>query len=494
MAVYFLRSKHISRSNGSRVTRAAAYRAGERIRNEGTGEVFDFSSRRDVPYKEVVLPVNLAGQADMAWTQDRSTLWNAAEHAGLRCNSRLAREWLVFLPPELTPDQRHKLVQNFAQELADRYRAAVDVCVHQPRAGADPRNHHAHLLMTTREVTPDGLGARTRLEISGRQRYLMGIPGSSRDDYLGCRARWAELTNEALKRAGLSQRIDHRSLKDRGLDREPTLTIPEKVWYAERGGRYSAAGNEIRARHRERLEARGVGREALGIVLKKQRAELKASIQRERDGLQPKKTPFGSLTREERNAYRREYYRRRRELEAYNPAAAEKRREAGRRGYHLRMQKNPEAIRQAQRRYRSDNADEMNRKQREYRRKNAVALNERRREQRKEKTIEFRRSTQARAQNAPGGDAKAAAQRWKAYRKQVGAERTAAEAAQRWKAYRSQIGPERTAAEAARRWKEFRENGKQPTPANQPGQNAHQRQGVDSNNTRSRRQELDLEP
>jgi hypothetical protein len=110
MAVYFLRSKHISRSNGSRVTRAAAYRAGERIRNEGTSEVFDYSSRRDVSYKEIVLPADLAGRDDMAWTQDRSTLWNAAEHAGLRCNSRLAREWLVFLPPELSLDQRHQLV------------------------------------------------------------------------------------------------------------------------------------------------------------------------------------------------------------------------------------------------------------------------------------------------------------------------------------------------------------------------------------------------
>ena len=93
MAVYFLRSKHISRSNGSRVTRAAAFRAGERIRHEATSEVFDFSSRRGIPYKEIVLPAELAGRPDMAWTQDRSTRWNAAEHAGLRCNSRLAREW-----------------------------------------------------------------------------------------------------------------------------------------------------------------------------------------------------------------------------------------------------------------------------------------------------------------------------------------------------------------------------------------------------------------
>ncbi|HEY6620349.1 MAG TPA: MobA/MobL family protein [Steroidobacteraceae bacterium] len=452
MAVYFLRSKHISRSNGSRVTRAAAYRAGERIRNEATSEVFDFSSRRDIPYKEIVLPADLVDRVDMAWTQDRGTLWNAAEHAGLRCNSRLAREWLVFLPPELTPDQRHQLVRDFARELADRYRAAVDVCVHEPRAGADPRNHHAHLLMTTREVTPDGLGARTGLEVSGRQRYLMGIPGSSRDEYLSCRARWAELTNEALERAGLSQRIDHRSLKDRGLDREPTLTIPEKVWYAERAGRFSAAGNEIRARHRERLNARSLGPEALASVIEKQRTQIRAQIERERQR-QPKKTPYGSLTREERNAYRREYYRKRRELEAQNPAATEKRRAAGRRAYHLQMQKNPESIREGRRRYRAENAADLNRKQREYRRKNAAALNEKRREQRKAKAIELTRSTQPRITKASDNEAHAAAMRWKSNYAQHETGRTASEAAQRWKALYAEHETGRTAGEAAQRWK-----------------------------------------
>src|SRR5580658_588276 len=126
MAVYFLRSKHISRSKGSRVTRAAAYRAGERIRDERTSEVYDFSDRDDVTYKEVTLPTELQGRNDMAWTQDRAILWNAAEHAGLRRNSRLAREWLVLVPPELTPQQRVQLVRTFAKELANKYRCAID--------------------------------------------------------------------------------------------------------------------------------------------------------------------------------------------------------------------------------------------------------------------------------------------------------------------------------------------------------------------------------
>src|ERR1700722_17875494 len=155
----------------------------------------------------------------MSWTQDRSTLWNDAEQAGRRRNSRLAREWLVLLPSELTSQQRIQLVRTFARELADKYRCAVDVCVHKPRPGADCRNHHAHLLMTTREVTPDGLGLRTSLELGGRERHLLGIPGSSRDEYVSIRERWAQVTNQALHDAGLAVRVDHRSLERQGIDR-----------------------------------------------------------------------------------------------------------------------------------------------------------------------------------------------------------------------------------------------------------------------------------
>jgi MobA/MobL family len=74
MAVYFPRGRHISRGRGGRVTRAVAYRAGERILDQRTSETHDFSGRRDIPYKEVVLPADLAVRPDMPRTQDRSTL------------------------------------------------------------------------------------------------------------------------------------------------------------------------------------------------------------------------------------------------------------------------------------------------------------------------------------------------------------------------------------------------------------------------------------
>lgn len=54
MAVYFLRSRHISRGKGARVTRAAAYRAGERILDERTSEVYNYTHRHDVVYKDIV--------------------------------------------------------------------------------------------------------------------------------------------------------------------------------------------------------------------------------------------------------------------------------------------------------------------------------------------------------------------------------------------------------------------------------------------------------
>src|SRR5258708_28994872 len=161
MAKYFLRIKVFSRGKGARATRAAAYRAGERIRDERTSEVYNFTEREGVVHKEIVLPSQLAGSSDMDWALDRCALWNAAEHAGRRRNARVAREVLVFLPPELTPAQRVNLVRTFSRELADKYQNAVDVAVHEPRRGSDERHHHAHMLMTTREVTPKGLGPRT---------------------------------------------------------------------------------------------------------------------------------------------------------------------------------------------------------------------------------------------------------------------------------------------------------------------------------------------
>jgi hypothetical protein len=95
-----------------------------------------------------------------------------------------------------------------------------------------------------------------------------------RKDLLWLRERWAQISNEALREAGLTARIDHRSYKDQGIDREPKPLIPPNIDYSERhSGRSTPAGNDIRDRYRERVEARLKGPRELARVLKRQREE-----------------------------------------------------------------------------------------------------------------------------------------------------------------------------------------------------------------------------
>jgi ATP-dependent exoDNAse (exonuclease V) alpha subunit len=220
MAVYFLNMKTFGRSSGSNAASAIAYRAGERIRDERTGKTYDHSDRQDVLHKEIVLPSKFADD-DMAWARDRSSLWNAAEGAEKRKNSRVAREYLVALPVELSPAQRVGLVRGFSQELSDRYGFAVDFAIHAPREfpGSDPRNFHAHLLTTTREVTLLGLGAKTTLDMRDGNRLKLGLEPAI-NELLHVRARWATVTNEALKEAQIAARVDYRGLEAQGIDRE----------------------------------------------------------------------------------------------------------------------------------------------------------------------------------------------------------------------------------------------------------------------------------
>jgi ATP-dependent exoDNAse (exonuclease V) alpha subunit len=256
MAIYFLNLKSFGRSGGSSAVSAAAYRAGERIHDERTGKTYDHSDRQDVMHKEIVLPSEFAN-AEMGWARDRSSLWNAAESAETRKNARVAREYLVALPVELSPDQRLKLVRDFSQELADRYGFGLDFAIHAPRdfPGSDPRNFHAHLLATTREVKSEGLGAKTTLEKNDHDRRQLGL-GPAVNELLHVRERWATVTNEALREAHIDARIDHRTLAAQGIDREPRPQIPKAAFEMERHGYRNELAERMREDYRARAEAR----------------------------------------------------------------------------------------------------------------------------------------------------------------------------------------------------------------------------------------------
>lgn len=226
MAIFHLSVKPISRSAGRSSTAAAAYRAGEKIIDERTGEIHDYTRKQGVESADIVLP-----DGAPEWAASRAQLWNAAELAEKRKDACVAREYEVALPAELSADERRKLALDFAKDMANREGCAVDVAIHAPGREGDNRNHHAHILRTTRKVEADGLGAKLDTEQAGRKR---------KNDLEEVRERWASFSNAALERAGVAERIDHRTLKAQGIDREPTQHLgPAASGYERRTGQQS---------------------------------------------------------------------------------------------------------------------------------------------------------------------------------------------------------------------------------------------------------------
>jgi len=204
VAIFHLSTKPISRSAGRSAVAAAAYRTQARLVDERQGLTHDYERRSGVEHTEIVLPKG-AGE----WTRER--LWNAAEFAEVRKDARTAREWELALPEELTPEARQALVVGFARELTQRYGCAVDVAVHAPGKEGDRRNHHAHLLATTRVVSGSALHDKVAIELSDAKRLSLGL-GQGRQEIEQVRALWAERTNQALAKQEVEARIDHRSL------------------------------------------------------------------------------------------------------------------------------------------------------------------------------------------------------------------------------------------------------------------------------------------
>lgn len=217
MAIYHASMKPVSRASGRSAVASAAYRAGERLTNERDGITHDFSRKQGVEHAEIVLPEG----SDAEWAKGRSVLWNAAEAAENRKDARVAREFEIALPHELTAEQRLELTRDFAQDLANRYGAAVDFAIHQPHDASDVRNHHAHLLMTTRAVGPEGLGDKTAIERENKW-LLSNDQPTTQMQLRDIRQSWEHHANEHLAAAGLDMRIDHRSHQERGLEIEPT--------------------------------------------------------------------------------------------------------------------------------------------------------------------------------------------------------------------------------------------------------------------------------
>jgi hypothetical protein len=163
------------------------------------------------------------------WAQKRPNLfWQAAdEHE--RANGATYREIEIALPRELTPIQRRALVEDFVRQEIGLHHA-YQWAIHIPRAALEKGEQpHAHIMYSER--TTDGI---ERDPEQYFKRYNAKNPekGGCKKDSAGTperlqatRERVATLTNLHLERAGHATTVDHRSLREQGIDRLPETHI-----------------------------------------------------------------------------------------------------------------------------------------------------------------------------------------------------------------------------------------------------------------------------
>ena len=210
---------------------ASAYRSGGKLKDERTGLTHDFTKKEGVAHSEII--------SNLGVPIDRSDLWNMAEQAENRKDARTAREWVIALPDELDANDRKELARDFARNLVNKYGVVADLAIHEPSKGGDDRNHHAHIMLTTRKAVLHGndikLTDKADIELSNAKRSKLGL-GTTQEDIKAVRQMWAVVANNALERAGQRQKIDHRSYADQNSQLQPTIHEGNAVTQLRRQG------------------------------------------------------------------------------------------------------------------------------------------------------------------------------------------------------------------------------------------------------------------
>jgi len=219
MAIYHLHPKVMIRSNGDSAVAAAAYRSGEKLIDERTGETFDYTRKQSVLHSEIMTPDNVPD-----WAAGREKLWNEVEKKERRKDSQVAREVEVALPRELSLEENVELVKEFVQENFVDKGMIADFSIHESEAADGEKNPHAHILLTKRGVTEEGFG-------------LKNIAWDKKEMLAEWRENWANIANSHLENhTDSGEKIDHRTLEAQGIDREPTVHMGKDATALERQG------------------------------------------------------------------------------------------------------------------------------------------------------------------------------------------------------------------------------------------------------------------
>ena len=229
MAIYHFSAKIISRANGSSAVASAAYRSASELHDERLSRNHDFSNKAGVIHSEVMLP-----QGAPERLNDRTTLWNEVETGEKRKDAQLAREVEFSIPRELNQRQGVQLAREFVEKQFVERGMVADLNVHWDMGKDGQPKPHAHVMLSMREVGPEGFGQKVR-------------EWNSTALLQEWREAWAEHVNERLAELDIDARIDHRTLEAQGIDLEPQHKIgPAGSRRLDRGEDAERADDHVR--------------------------------------------------------------------------------------------------------------------------------------------------------------------------------------------------------------------------------------------------------
>lgn len=232
MAIAYIGARCISRGQGvGGIVSVAAYNSRTQLFAEREGVATgDYSRRGGLLFEGIFAPPGAP-----TWATDRQQLWNHVEAAEKRVDARLARELIVALPCELTPDQMIWQLKDFVREQFARRGMVADVTLHAPEDQGDQRNYHAHILLTTRPLEGSEFALKKNRDWNKAEMLA---------DW---KKAWEQITNRNLERFGHEARIDSRSYKEQGIDREAGVHLGKRASRLERRGIKTQRGHQNRA-------------------------------------------------------------------------------------------------------------------------------------------------------------------------------------------------------------------------------------------------------
>ncbi|WP_168393401.1 MobQ family relaxase [Erwinia amylovora] len=217
MAIFHLSFSMLKRSAGKSSCYLATYNARARIEDSRTGDVYDYSYRSDLFHLCILAPEHTPFDI----IENSAVLWNEIEKVEKRKDAQLLRYFNIAIPVELDNDAKIALV-NYCKRNFVSKGMITDISVHDLYG----HNPHAHVMLTLREITPQGFGNKNR---SWNEHDLM-------DEW---RASWSRMSNRALERTGSANRMDHRSL---AAQREEAIALAKT---AQETGRQDIANEQL---------------------------------------------------------------------------------------------------------------------------------------------------------------------------------------------------------------------------------------------------------